>query len=94
MSTHADTTTTMHSVRTRHDNPVRDFLSSKAASIAVFIIATLWTIPTFGLFVSSFRTKDAVTSTGWWTALSNPAWTFDNYKQVILGAPTTCRCRW
>ena len=85
MSTHADSTTSMHSVRTRHDNPVRDFLSSKAASIAVFIIATLWTIPTFGLLVSSVRTKDAVTSTGWWTALQNPAWTIDNYKQVLLG---------
>ncbi len=88
MSAKSDTTTSMHAVRTRHDNPIRDFLSSRVVGLVVFLIATIWTIPTFGLFVSSFRTKDAVTSTGWWTALSNPAWTLDNYHQVLLGGGT------
>lgn len=31
----------------------------------------LWSIPTFGLFISSLRDKDALALTGWWTALSS-----------------------
>jgi alpha-glucoside transport system permease protein len=31
------------------------------------IICLLWTIPTLGLFVSSFRPRDDINSSGWWT---------------------------
>lgn len=63
-------------------------LSSPWASLAAVVIAVLWTIPTLGLLVTSFRPEDAITSSGWWTALWNGGWTLDNYDQVLHGSDT------
>jgi alpha-glucoside transport system permease protein len=57
--------------------------SSAVAAIAI-IIGLLWSVPTFGLFISSFRPPQLIASTGWWTGLV-PPWTFtiENYAQVL-----------
>ncbi|MHA6619471.1 carbohydrate ABC transporter permease [Pseudonocardia sp. DLS-67] len=60
-------------------------LTSRGASLAALVIAVLWTIPTFGLFLSSFRPERDVQRTGWWTFFANPAITFDNYAEVLFG---------
>lgn len=39
------------------------------ARTVLLLIVILWSIPTFGLLVSSFRTRDAIATTGWWTSL-------------------------
>ncbi len=58
-------------------------LTSRGATIAALIIAVLWTTPTLGLLISSFRPADQVSRTGWWTIFQNPGFTFDNYTQVL-----------
>jgi alpha-glucoside transport system permease protein len=40
----------------------------------LLVICVLWLIPTFGLFVSSFRTRDDILTTGWWTILPHHEW--------------------
>ncbi len=40
--------------------------------IAIVIIAFIWTLPTVGLLISSFRQRDAMLKTGWWTILQHP----------------------
>jgi alpha-glucoside transport system permease protein len=59
--------------------------TSKWASIAAIIIAALWTIPTLGLLISSFRPEEEVKTSGWWTWFTNPSFTLDNYKAVLHG---------
>ena len=58
-------------------------LTSPWASLAALIIAVLWTLPTFGLLVSSFRPERAIKTTGWWTFFSDPQVTLDNYRAVL-----------
>jgi len=61
--------------------------SRVAINITVIALIVVWTVPTLGLFVTSFRSKQAISSTGWWTSLTNPqgAFTLDNYEQVLFG---------
>ena len=63
-------------------------LSSPAASVIAMLIAALWTVPTLGLFVTSFRPELDIRRSGWWTALSDPQFTLDNYNQVLYGGGT------
>ncbi len=64
-------------------------LTSKGATIAAVIIAFFWTIPTFGLFVTSFRPGADTQSTGWWTAFTDPEFTLDNYVQALNAGGTS-----
>ena len=42
--------------------------TSPVVAIVVFLLVALWTIPTLGLLVTSFRTKDQIATSGWWQA--------------------------
>jgi alpha-glucoside transport system permease protein len=57
-------------------------LSSPWASGVAIILAVLWTIPTFGLFVTSFRPPADINTSGWWTFFANPGVTFENYTNA------------
>jgi alpha-glucoside transport system permease protein len=60
-------------------------LTSPWASLAALVIAVLWTLPTFGLLLSSFRPEREVKRTGWWTFFANPDVTLENYTEVLFG---------
>jgi alpha-glucoside transport system permease protein len=63
-------------------------ISSPWASLAAIVIAVLWTIPTIGLLVTSFRKQRDINTSGWWTSFTDPsAYTLENYRQAL--APGT-----
>ena len=63
-------------------------LTSPWASGIAIVIAILWTIPTFGVLLSSIRPQSSIQSSGWWTWFTNPEFTLDNYDQVLFGTGT------
>jgi alpha-glucoside transport system permease protein len=63
----------------------RTKLSSPAASVIAIVIAVLWTVPTLGLLITSFRPELDIRRSGWWTAFTDPQFTLDNYNEVLYG---------
>lgn len=54
--------------------------------IAMIVLCVLWTVPTLGLLVTSFRTRIDASQSGWWAALNPANWggfTFQNYTDVL-----------
>jgi alpha-glucoside transport system permease protein len=60
-------------------------LTSPWASLVAIVIAVLWTTPTLGLLVTSFRPPPDILRNGWWNVATSPHFTFDNYKEVLTG---------
>jgi alpha-glucoside transport system permease protein len=57
--------------------------------ITIIVIVLLWSIPTLGVLITSFRAEEFVNTSGWWTALAHPfqaaQWTIENYRVAIEG---------
>ena len=58
-------------------------LGSTAGKWFVWLLAFLWTVPTFGLLLTSFRPEKQIKTSGWWTWFTSPTTTLDNYAQVL-----------
>ena len=67
----------------------RSKLSSPWTSLVAILIAIAWTIPTFGLLVTSFRPRSEIRTSGWWTLPWNPGLTLDNYQEALFGSSTS-----
>jgi alpha-glucoside transport system permease protein len=63
-------------------------LTSPWASLTALVLAVLWTVPTIGLFISSFRPEEDVKNSGWWTFFTDPHVTLENYRTVLTGSDT------
>ena len=63
----------------------RKRLTSRWASLFALVIAVLWTLPTFGLFLTSFRPENDIRTSGWWNWFSDPQLTLENYDEVLYG---------
>jgi alpha-glucoside transport system permease protein len=56
--------------------------------LVLTVICVLWMIPLLGTFITSFRSLDAVNSSGWWTVFRHPTTmdlTLDNYQKALTG---------
>jgi alpha-glucoside transport system permease protein len=56
--------------------------------LVLTVLCVLWMIPLLGTFITSFRSLDAVNSSGWWTVFRHPTTmdlTLDNYEKALTG---------
>ncbi len=68
---------------------VLKFVARTPVHLALIAIGALWFVPSFGLFVTSFRERDDIHSSGWWTAIAEHRFTLDTYIHVITSRGTT-----
>ena len=65
----------------------KSFFSSIISQIILLIFVIVWIIPTFGLLISSFRDKDLLATSGWWTSLFtseiNEIYRTDGYESQL-----------
>ena len=74
------------------------FVGSLLVNGSLAIICLLWTIPTIGLLISSFRDRIDISDTGWWTVFPHQDWVsvqkitpasaVDRYSPMTLGGIT------
>lgn len=66
---------------------LRGTLSRIPVHLAVVVVTFFWTLPSVGLFITSFRPQDDIYRTGWWTVLQHPfnftQFQLDNYLHVL-----------
>ncbi len=62
-------------------NKPNNLLQKTPIHLTLIIISLIWTLPSIGLLISSFRYKDDIVRTGWWTIFQHP---FD-FTQYHLG---------
>jgi alpha-glucoside transport system permease protein len=69
----------------------KKFYQTSFCNVLLFLICFAWTVPTVGLLITSFRHKEDVSKTGWWTAFgkNNEGFTLENYQQVLAGKKTS-----
>ena len=60
----------------------------------LWVLVLLWTLPSLGLFVSSFRSQTAVKTTGWWTVVSDPQLTLESYRTVFSSSTSDAPDMW
>jgi alpha-glucoside transport system permease protein len=61
-------------------------LSRSLVHMAIISICLVWTLPSFGLLMNSFRSRRDIVATGWWTSLKTPFdLTVENYVDVLTG---------
>jgi alpha-glucoside transport system permease protein len=65
-------------------NPLARFFRRLPLHLVILAIVAIWSIPTLGLLVSSFRPARLISRTGWWTAFDPPLqFTLELYQQAL-----------
>ncbi|HMJ75492.1 MAG TPA: carbohydrate ABC transporter permease [Iamia sp.] len=57
-------------------------------------LVAIWSLPTLGMLVSSFRPEDEVKTSGWWTVVADRSLTLANYDAVFSTSGTDAPNMW
>ena len=67
----------------RASGQAKQRLTSPWASLFAVVLAVLWTTPTLGLLLTSFRPKADIGDDGWWNVVTHPNFTLGNYRDAL-----------
>lgn len=67
-------TTATLKAKTNKQSQQSQLISDILINGSLLFLVLLWTIPTIGLLVSSFRQREDILSTGWWKVFPHPEW--------------------
>ncbi|NEP17151.1 MAG: carbohydrate ABC transporter permease [Leptolyngbya sp. SIO4C1] len=67
--------------RAHEKSKFEQWIAKAPVHISVVAIAFLWTLPTLGLLISSFRRRDDIATSGWWSVFWHPL----EFTQFHLG---------
>lgn len=66
---------------------LRRVLSGTVLRAVIITICFIWTLPSVGVLISSFRPANDIRSSGWWSIFQTPfdvtQWTLENYAEVL-----------
>ncbi len=84
-SEHAAATNLAAGKRVSLSKRLVDVLSQAPIHFALILIGVIWLVPSVALLVTSFRERQDILTSGWWTAFvpGRYTFTFDNYLHVI-----------
>lgn len=60
--------------------------SGIVSTLVLLVLVVVWSIPTVGLLITSFRSKDAASESGWWDVFVNPLgqeWSLAAFETVL-----------
>ncbi len=67
---------------------VRRIFTGTTLRVVLLSICLLWTLPTAGVFITSFRPFNDIIGSGWWTVFETPfdftQWTLQHYGAVLM----------
>jgi alpha-glucoside transport system permease protein len=67
---------------------LRRILTGTTLRLVLLSICLLWTLPTAGVLITSFRPYNDIINSGWWTVLETPfdftQWTLEHYGAVMM----------
>ncbi|MFF9122900.1 carbohydrate ABC transporter permease [Streptomyces sp. NPDC014889] len=65
-------------------------VSGGAVRVFLIVVGLFWLVPTIGLLLSSLRTPEDMSASGWWTVFSKPAQlTFGSYQKLLENGDIT-----
>lgn len=50
------------------------WIGAAFVNIALLLLVLMWTVPTLGIFISSFRNRIDIQTSGWWTVFPHREW--------------------
>ncbi|MFI1165400.1 carbohydrate ABC transporter permease [Streptomyces sp. NPDC020801] len=67
-----------------------DAASGGLVRVFLILVGLFWLVPTIGLLLSSLRSPEDMSASGWWTVFGKPAQlTFDSYRKLLENGDIT-----
>ncbi|MFF8994295.1 carbohydrate ABC transporter permease [Streptomyces sp. NPDC014983] len=69
---------------------IAEKLNGGLVRVFLVLVGLFWLVPTIGLLISSLRSPDDMSASGWWTVFTKPSrLTFDSYRKLLENGDIT-----